>query len=457
MSRMGGKRTLAQTCILRYAVRTMLRRGGHMRTGFFIFSVLLAGCASTPPTAQTRTSEASPYLLILASDKDGAEEDFFAVFDVRSDSPTRGKVVATKPYGHRKSMPHHLEYSLPKNGDLLFANAHHPELTMLVDVSQAPSITIKKSVTPPPPFRFTHDYARLPNGNVLMGFLRSEGPSPKVEDKAMPGGHGGIAEYTAQGDMLRTASAAVQGYAEPIRTYAILPMLHIDRVVTTSARMMEEHSANVVQIWRYSDLKLLKTIDVPVGKKPDGSALDWAAFLPFGPRLMHDGSVLMNTYMCGFYRLTGIASDEPRIEHVYDIQGRDPEWMKTRVGCSVPVLVNHHWIMPVAWSQMMVVLDVSDPSSPREISRLAMGRDFNPHWAAKDPKSNRIVIGAELEKERGMFMLLYDPQTGGLAFDQSIISASGRVGYIDLEQQSWPHGPSGPAWGHAALFLPAKR
>jgi len=426
-----------------------------MRIGLLIFSVMFAGCASTAPTAQTRTSEASPYVLILASDKDGAEEDFFAVIDVRSDSSTRGKVVSTKPYGHRKSMPHHLEYSLPQNGELLFANAHHPELTMLVDVSKAPTISIAKTISPPPPFRFTHDYARLPNGNVLMGFLRSEGPSPKAEDAAMPGGHGGIAEYTANGDLLRSASAAVEGHPEPIRPYAILPMPHLDRIVTTSAQMMEKHSANVVQIWRYSDFKLLKTIEVPLGKKPDGSPLEEAAFLPFGPRLMPDGSVLMNTYICGFYRLTDIGSAEPRLAHVYDIHGRDPASLKTRVGCSVPVVIGNHWIMPVAWSEMIVVLDVSNPSSPREISRLPMPANFGAHWAAKDPTSNRIVVGAEFEKERGMFILLHDPRTGQLTFDTTIASPSGVAGYIDLEQQSWPHGDSGPAWGHAALFLPA--
>ena len=32
----------------------------------------------------------------------------------------------------------------------------------------------------------------------------------------------------------------------------------------------------------------------------------------------------------------------------------------------------------------------------------------------------------------------------------------GRAGYVDLEQQIWPHGATGAAWGHAALFLPVK-
>jgi hypothetical protein len=348
-----------------------------------------------------------------------------------------------------------MEYELPRSGHLLFANAHHAETTMLVDVSQAPVIRISRSLTPPAPFRFTHDYARLPNGNVLMGFLRSEGPSPKVADTALPGGHGGLAEYTPQGELLRTASAAVPSHPEPIRTYAILPMPDIDRIVTTSARMMEEHSANVVQIWRYSDFTLLRTLEMPDGRGPDGLPLDWAGMLPFGPRRMADGSVLMNSYMCGFYRLTDIAGDEPKLTHVYDIQGRDPNPLHTRVGCSVPVVIGNHWIMPVAWSQMIIVLDVSDPSLPREIARLPMPGEFNAHWAAKDPNSNRIVVGAETGKEKGVFILLHDPDSGRLSFDSSIGASSATPGYLDLVGQHWPHGPSGPARAHSALFMPA--
>lgn len=422
-----------------------------MRAASLGLPLLLSACAAT----QSAPIGPSPYVLVMAADEDGQQEDFFAVVDVRPTSNTRGQAVATLPIGHRNSMPHHMEYELPARGNLLFANAHHAETTMLVDVSRAPAISISRSLTPPAPFRFTHDYARLPNGNVLMGFLRSEGPSPKAGDTALPGGHGGLAEYTAQGDLLRAASAAVPNHSEPIRTYAVLPIPELDRVVTTSARMMEEHSANVVQIWRYSDLSLLTTLDVPFGRKPDGSPLDWAAMLPFSARRMTDGSVLMNSYMCGFYRLTDIDSDQPKLTHVYDIQGRGPNPLNTRVGCSVPVVIGNHWIMPVAWSQMVVVLDVADPSSPRELTRLVMPNDFNAHWAARDPGSNRIVVGAETDKEKGLFMLLHDPDTGRLTFDASIGSPSGPPGYLDLAALPWPHGASGPARAHSALFLPS--
>jgi hypothetical protein len=413
--------------------------------------LLLSACTSE----LSRGPVPSPYLLIFASDEDGSEDDFFAVADLRGDSPSRGRVIATRPFGHRGSMPHHMEYQLPPRGRLLFANAHHAEATLLVDTSRAPEISIRRSLRPPSPFRFTHDFARLPNGNVLVGFLRSNGASPRAGDALVPGGHGGLAEYSPDGELLRVASAAAPGVTDPIRTYAIVPIPAIDRIVTTSARMMEEHSANVVQIWRYSDLTLLKTLEVPPGRRPDGSPLDWAAMLPFGPRLMPDGSVLMNSYMCGFYRLTDIGTDQPRLTHVYDIQGRDPSSERTRVGCSVPVVIGHHWIMPVASSQMVVVLDVSDPATPREVTRLLMPSDFNAHWAADDPNSNRIVIGAETDHEKGVFILVHDPATGALSFDRSVNASGAQPGYIDLSTQSWPHGASGPARAHAALFLPS--
>ena len=136
-----------------------------MRITAIFLALLGSGCASIEPPA---TPEPSPYLLIFASDEDGQDDDFFAVVDVRPGSATRGQVIATEPTGHRNSMPHHMEYELPAGGHLLFANVHHAETTLLVDVSRAPAISIRRRLQPPAPFRFTHDYARMPNGNVLM-------------------------------------------------------------------------------------------------------------------------------------------------------------------------------------------------------------------------------------------------------------------------------------------------
>ena len=64
-------------------------------------------------------------------------------------------------------MPHHLEYIAPERGKLLFANAHHHEMTLLIDTSDAVRPKLAKSMGPPPPFRFGHDFARTGDGKVL--------------------------------------------------------------------------------------------------------------------------------------------------------------------------------------------------------------------------------------------------------------------------------------------------
>lgn len=427
-------------------------RGTAPLTLWFLGS-LMAACSQT--AVSIPASSPSPYLLVFAGDADEADEDFLAVVDLGT-GPTAGRVIATAPIGLKASMPHHMEYALPPAGELLFMNAHHHEQTLMVDTSDPRHPRIVKRLAPPPPFRFTHDYTRLPNGNRLVGFLRSEGASPQRGDTISPGGHGGIAEYSAAGDLLRTVRAAVDGYKEPIRPYAFAPLLEADRVVTTSAQMMESFSADVIQVWRYSDFKLLHTIAVPPGTAADGAALAAAAKIPFEPRLMRDGSVLFNAYGCGIYRVTDIASEQPAVRNVYTIQVPEPATADdVRGACGVPVIVGNYWIMPVGRAHMLVTLDISDPAHPREVARFSTAADFNPHWLAADPLSSRLVVGAELGGEQGMLILDLDKASGRLSPAAGIVAKSGRPGYIDLAIADWP-GATGPAWGHAALFLPEK-
>lgn len=418
----------------------------------------LAIAAPVASQEQASTGLESPHLLIFAGDQDEAHQDFIAVIDVRAGSPTAGRVLATRPIGTTASMPHHFEYELPEAGQLLFANSHHHEETLLLDVSAPLSPKIVKRLRPPAPYRFTHDYKRLPNGNVLVGFLRSDGPSPRVGDKTSPGGHGGIAEYKADGTLIRSASAAATNVAEPVRPYALIALLDKDRIVTTSAAMMEESAADVVQVWRYSDLKLLHTLAIPPGRGTDGSLIHTAAKAPFAARVISDGSVIINTYGCGLYRLTDITSDRPRVESIFTFEAAEPSGPRDyRGACAVPLLVNgKFWIMPVGREGRLITLDVTDPGAPREVARLEMPHKFAPHWLARDTRSDRVLLGAHEGGQDGMFILRLDRATGRLSFDASIRSPSGRVGFVDLTDQKWPHGASGPAWAHAGLFLPAK-
>ena len=340
-------------------------------------------------------------------------------------------------------------------GELLFMNAHHHEMTMLVDVSDSRAPRVAKTIDPPAPLRYPHDYSRTSRGTRLVGFLRSDGPGPDPAETATPGNHGGIAEYTADGMLLRTASAETASASRPIRPYAFAFLPDLDRLVVTSAPMMEVSWADVVQIYRYSDFTLLQTIDLPPGRLADGRQIEGSQRAGFGPRVLPDGSVFFNAYGCAFYRLSDIGSDSPRLDTVLTLETPEapPGVGQIRGSCGVPVVFENYWLMPVGQLHAVIVLDIADPATPREVFRLRTPETFNPHWLARDPRSNRLVLGAELGGEEGFYLLRFDARTGRLSFDPAV-EGGGQTGYLSLTNQSWPHGPSGPAWGHAALFLP---
>lgn len=407
--------------------------------------------------------EGSPYLFVFAGDKDEKDEDFLVVLDIDPKSDTLGKPVSSLPIGHKMSMPHHMEYHRPPNGEPIFMNAHHHELSMIVDVSDVKNLKIKNSFRPPAPYRFPHDYTRTPAGTRLVGFLRSEGKSLLPGDDNDPGNHGGIAEYTVDGELIRTASAAVEGLEKPVRPYAFALSLETDRLVVTSAPMMENSWADVVQIYRYSDFKLLHTMELPAGKI-DGKEVPGSQIAGFGARVLDDGSVFLNTYGCSLYHLTDLASDTPSLKVVHTIETRPLKGRKSiRGACGIPYRLGQYWVQPVGCENMVVVLDISDPSQPKEVHRLITPEDFQPHWLAKDPIGNRMILGSEMGFEEGFFVLNFDEKTGKLTYDTNFQAKRGSgwkswftsktPGYVSMNLDDWPHGNTGEAWGHAALFL----
>ncbi len=411
----------------------------------------LVACEAPPVGA------GASYLYVWMGDLDEVDSDFIAVIDADAASDGYGDVVNTVPVGLRASLPHHTEYELPPAGSPLFANAHLAEEVLLIDVGDAVEPRVLRSVEAIPPFRYPHDMVRLPNGNVLIGYLRSEGPSPLPGDSTSPGGHGGIAEVTPDGELIRAVSAADSATSVPIRPYSFAMLPAIDRMVLTSAPMMEPYSADVVQIWRLSTLELLSTLPLPPARLPDGELLETehggelqptGHRFPFEPRVMRDGSVLLNAFGCGFYRITAIDSDVPRVDNVYTI---DVPQSSDLGACGIPVIVGDYWIQTVGVASMLVTLDVSDPSAPREVSRLRTEDGFAPHWLAKDPGSDRLIVGAENGGENRMLMVVVDPVTGALGWDEALRAQQGFPG-IDFRRASWPHGETGEAFGHAALF-----
>lgn len=422
---------------------------------FVLAACLASACSSQTRDTPTETNTPSPYLLVSAGDADEAESDFLAVIDLRDGSATLGTAISTLPTGLKGSMPHHMEYALPPAGELLFLNAHHPEVSLLLDVSNPLALRVAKTFAPPAPLRYPHDYTRTPTGTRLVGFLRSNGKGIDTTEKATPGNSGGIAEYRADGTLLRSALAG-NADGKPVRPYAFALLPNIDRLVVTSAPMMESTWADVVQVYRYSDFALLYTIPLPPGRGVDGREVPGSQQAGFGPRVLGDGSVFFNSYGCAFYRLSAIDAGAPRLQTFFALDTPEAGANSIRGACGIPVVFGHYWINPVGKLHQVVVLDIADPSHPREVFRLKTPDTFAPHWLARDPNSNRLVLGAELGGEEGYYILRFDEQSGVLAMD-SAFQGNGQAGYISLKQATWPHGASGAAWGHAALFLPSAR
>ncbi len=407
------------------------------------------------------TGDTSPYLFIFAGDQDNDDADFLAVLDVDPTSESRGEPVSSTSIGHMHSMPHHMEYVAPPTGEPIFMNAHHHELSLIVDIDDPTGLVVEKTFQPPETLRYPHDYERTAQGTRLVGFLRSEGASPDPSEDLTPGGHGGIAEYSQDGELIRSVSAAVPELEKAVRPYAFASLPASDRFLVTSAPMHENSWADVVQIYSYSDFSLLHTLPLPVGELADGTVLEGSQKAGFGPRVLDDGSVFLNSYGCAFYHVTGIGTDEPQLDMVYALKtkaAKNDSYI--RGSCGIPVRIGNYWIQPVGQSRAVVVLDISDPTAPREVFRLKTPRDFKPHWLGKDPLGNRLILGAELGGEQGFFMLRFDESDGRLAFDDAfdgkkkgLLFSSNHPGYISLARSEWPHGETGTAWGHAAVFL----
>jgi len=422
--------------------------------------MLLCACGSQEIEIDN-DEETSPYLLVFVGDQDESDSDFVMVLDVNPKSQSRGQPISSQSIGHKNSMPHHMEYFTPPKGEPIFMNAHRQELSMIVDVSDPSSIEIKKTFLPPPPYRFPHDYTRTPSGSRLVGFLRSEGVSPDPTEKTSPGNHGGIAEYSVDGELLRTASAAAPGLEKPVRPYAFALLPEKDRLVVTSAPMMESSWADVVQIYRYSDFELLHTLTLPVGRLKNGKKIEGSQAAGFGPRILDDGTVFLNAYGCAFYHLSAIESDAPQLEMVFTLKTKpSPNLSMIRGACGIPLRIGQYWIQPVGHMNTVLVLDISDPKTPKQVFRLSTPKGFKPHWLAKDPLANRLILGAELGGEQGFYMLRFNEDTGRLDYDRNFqgvrkkgLFRSKQPGYISLEHHVWPHADSGYAWGHAALFI----
>ena len=354
-------------------------------------------------------------------DADAQQSDFLAVVDLNRASPTFGSVVATVLTGVKNGKSHHTEHEMPAGG-ILFANGFGAGQTWLFDLNRPRSPIIRTSFTNAGSMMHPHSFVRLPNNNVLATFQMT--------------GHGneapgGLAEIDNDGKIVRTSALTGLPEGEFVRPYSLAIIPKLDRIVTTSTDMHTDGPARSVQIWRLSDLKYLTTVLLPPGARGKEQEL------PAEPRLLGDGrTVMVSTFSCGLYLLDGLTSSTPSARLVHDFVGPGQ--------CALPVLAGHYWVQASASLPGLVSLDISNPSRPRVVDNFKLGEDQRPHWISLASDGKRIVISGRGAMESRLLVATIDPKIGKLTLDPDIT--------IDFDRTSWPHGDSGKAIPHGAVF-----
>lgn len=350
----------------------------------------------------------------------GMGRDFLAVFDVSPSADPFGRLVAMLPVGHGAMMAHHTNYALPPN-DVLLANDWMGDSTYMFDLHDATKPRLVGAFGNVGPYEYPHTFVYLGNGDTLATFQYTRGFNRAP---------GGIVELDAHGRPLKMSSAADAHVDPNIRPYSIAVVASENRVVTTSADMMGAQSSHVVQIWRLSDLRLLKTIVLPNPKTWfPGEAADSSE-----PRVLADGkTVMVPTFSCGLYLVHNLAGDDPTLQLVYDFGYRV---------CEVPVVVGDYLVETMESGHAVVSLDVSDPEHPRQVSEIQLKRNYYPHWIALEPGGDRLVITGYGAMQTHMLFATIDRATGRLTLDPESIDFT-RV---------WPDGWHGSAIPHGTVF-----
>jgi hypothetical protein len=389
--------------------------------------LLLLFCAATA-CAQTNS-----YLFVWAGDDAKKSSDFLAVIDADAKSPRYGQVVASVAVPGSGGTPHHTEAEMPPSGFLL-ANAFESGRTMLFDVRQPQHPSLVTSFGDLDGYMHPHTYVRLPNGHALATFQYHGGHDPKSDG-------GGLVEFDDRGRLIRSGSALdAAAKAEVIRPYSLVLVPALDRIVSTNTSMhfKSDGETRTVQVWRLSDLKLLRTLVLPAG--PRGSEQN----APGEPFLLDNGkTVLIHTFTCGLYQVEGIDTDKPSARHLKTFEGEQ---------CDVPLRIGHYWIQTQSSMHALATYDISDPAHIREVSRVTFDDKQKPHWIAADADNRRIVLNSGEYGDHRLFMLNFDPQTGALTLDDRFRDAGSKQAGVSMDGKSWPHGFQGDSYPHGTVF-----
>ena len=393
-----------------------------------IVLVLLCCCVSVPSLAEEQKSTAAGhYLFVWAGDYALQGNDFLAVIDADPASASYGRLMTTLATDQKTVRVHHTEYTMPESA-MLFANDHDAGRTFIFDVREPLQPKIVTSFTDMAGYMHPHSYVRLPNGNVLATFQHAHAAQKS----------GGLVEIDDRGKVVRSASSADPALPGALlMPYGLVVVPELDRVVSTNSSMHLDDifSGSTYQVWRLSDLKLLKTTYLDVG------ANHYGQISPQEPRLGPDGSVFVQTLGCGIERITQVQTPAPQSQLVHTFPGN---W------CGVPTIVGHYLVQSVPAIQGLIVLDIANPATPTEVSRLTLSDVYRPHWTAWDAKAQRLIVTSSNSPADRLYLLKLDPATGALSIDDAFRDQDGRTGF-SFAERAWPHGWKGAGIPHGAV------
>jgi hypothetical protein len=256
---------------------------------------------------------------------------------------------------------------------------------------------------------------------------------------------GGLVEIDAGGALVRASASAADPVDPELKPYSVTAFPDLDRAVSTTTDMHGVLTGTSFQVWRLSDLELLHTVKLPQGPRGEEHKD------PAEVRVMDDGTVILTTFRCGMYRLTGVDGDAPVAEFIY---GWDwASWDTDQ--CALAVSRGKYWVQTVAQGtgSALVTLDMSDAGRPVEVDRFTMTERWEPHWMSMESNGNRIVLtsGGGATQYRVLLFTL-DPTTGKLALDSTFRDPGATQPGVSFDRTSWPHGAAGKAKPHGAVF-----
>jgi len=402
-----------------------------MRYGPLALALILCVLHPLAHSQEQTVSASVHYLFAWTGDLALKGNDFLAVIDGDPASPSYGHLVTTLPTDQQTQLVHHTEYTMPASG-MLFANDHYAGRTFIFDVRDPLHPEIATSFTDMAGYMHPHSYLRLPNGHVLATFQHQH----HGENEESLGKSGGLVEIDDAGKVIRSASSADPSFAGALlMPYSLVVIPELDRVVSTNSAMHEGDLFRglTYQVWRLSDLKLLKTAYFDEGENHYGQ------ISPEEPRLGADGAIYVQTLACGIERITAVNTDQPKSQLVYNFPGSF---------CGVPTIVAHYLIQSIPAIHGLVVLDIANGAKPVEVSRLRLGDTYEPHWTGWDAKTQRVVVTGS---EPRLYMLKFDPASGSLTMDEAFHDADGKPGF-NFDKRDWPHGWKGSGKPHGVVF-----